>query len=369
MRTALILLVLVMFAAPVLAQEGQPQHPPVFTPEEWQQVMGLQQKIGEAFSFNNHEAGLKLLIEQVPLLETALKRVESGEVDLADKKDMWVSILTAGHPQVPGLAPNYYNQSCCCARLGKKEEALDALEKSIGYGYLDLDHMSMDSDLDSIRGEARYKAIVGSITYNEVYKSYVPATAGEGPSPLIIVLHERGGNEEKALEQWKDVADRMKAVMVAPRAPLTGGSDRYGWQKTTSDDEDGLKKIAFTLEKALAEHSIDASKVYIVGDRQGGKFAVLFALMNPDKVAGAVPLNGYWNKYYYEDFLDDAKAKGLKICFVHGKTDPGFDRTSGGLAQLEKRAIPGKLISFEGGADLPENVTTLVVEALRWLAE
>ena len=366
MRNASIFLALALFAVPVLAQEAQ--HPPVFSAEEWQQLMGLQQKIGDALNNLNYADGLKLLREQLPIIESALERVEAGEVEgLGDKKDMWVQILTGGHPQVPGLAHNYYNQACCCSKLGKTGEALDALEKAIGHGYLDIDHMNMDSDLDPIRGEARYKSILGSLTYNEVFETYVAPTAGDGPSPLILVLHERGGNEKKAIEQYKTVADRMKAVMVAPRAPLNGGADRYGWQKTTSDDEDGLRKISFALEKALAEHQIDAAKIYVVGDRQGGKFATLFALSNPGKVAGAVAINGYWNKYYYEDFLADAKARGLKLAFVHGKTDPQFDRTSAGVKQVEEREIPAKMFPYEGGSELPEDITTLVVEAIRWM--
>jgi len=61
-----------------------------------------------------------------------------------------------------------YNAACGGALDGRKDEALDWLEVAVGLGWLDascechkiaLDHLAADPDLESLRGEARYKEI------------------------------------------------------------------------------------------------------------------------------------------------------------------------------------------------------------------
>ena len=53
-----------------------------------------------------------------------------------------------------------YNVACTYAQLGMPEESLDALERSVEKGWGDKNWIEHDSDLDSIRHTARYKAIV-----------------------------------------------------------------------------------------------------------------------------------------------------------------------------------------------------------------
>jgi tetratricopeptide (TPR) repeat protein len=54
----------------------------------------------------------------------------------------------------------HYNLACSYSRMKKIEPALDALEKSVECGYRDVDWMEKDADLDNLRDQGRYKAIV-----------------------------------------------------------------------------------------------------------------------------------------------------------------------------------------------------------------
>jgi hypothetical protein len=56
-----------------------------------------------------------------------------------------------------------YNLSCCHALLGAKKDAPDRLEKTVEMGYKDVDHFEKDSDLDSLRGEERYRKLVSKL--------------------------------------------------------------------------------------------------------------------------------------------------------------------------------------------------------------
>jgi serine/threonine protein kinase/Tfp pilus assembly protein PilF len=53
-----------------------------------------------------------------------------------------------------------YNVACTYAQLGMPDEALDALERSVEKGWGDKNWIEHDSDLDTIRDSARYKAVV-----------------------------------------------------------------------------------------------------------------------------------------------------------------------------------------------------------------
>jgi len=58
------------------------------------------------------------------------------------------------------LARAYYNLACTYALTGSTSSALDYLEKSITAGYADYTHMKSDEDLNSIRKNPRYTAII-----------------------------------------------------------------------------------------------------------------------------------------------------------------------------------------------------------------
>jgi TolA-binding protein len=53
-----------------------------------------------------------------------------------------------------------YNAACGYALSGQKEEALDWLELSVKSGYADFDHLRIDTDLDGLRNEKRYKKLL-----------------------------------------------------------------------------------------------------------------------------------------------------------------------------------------------------------------
>lgn len=67
-------------------------------------------------------------------------------------------------PQNPVI---WYNRSCALARAGRQMAALDALETAIDNGFDDLDLISGDGDLESIRGNDRYRELVKRIQMDQ----------------------------------------------------------------------------------------------------------------------------------------------------------------------------------------------------------
>jgi adenylate cyclase len=62
------------------------------------------------------------------------------------------------------LSPNdgtaLYNAACAYARGGMTEQALDLLERRMAQGWINLDWLENDSDLDSVREHPRYLAML-----------------------------------------------------------------------------------------------------------------------------------------------------------------------------------------------------------------
>lgn len=59
-------------------------------------------------------------------------------------------------------ALNLYNVACVYSIIGKIDEALDCLEKSVREGMAEIDWMTNDSDLDNVRDHPRFKALLAA---------------------------------------------------------------------------------------------------------------------------------------------------------------------------------------------------------------
>jgi len=58
-----------------------------------------------------------------------------------------------------------YNLACSYSLMKHPHEALDELERAIELGYNDYIHLRSDSDLDGIRSEPRFKALVKKLLH------------------------------------------------------------------------------------------------------------------------------------------------------------------------------------------------------------
>ena len=95
-----------------------------------------------------HPAQLETLAELATTL-TRLGRLEEGLA--ADQR------LVHLVPEDPTV---HYNLACSLALLGRKQTALDALERALALGYRDGEHLGADEDLDGLRDEPRFRALV-----------------------------------------------------------------------------------------------------------------------------------------------------------------------------------------------------------------
>jgi len=65
--------------------------------------------------------------------------------------------LTKLCPEDPAA---HYNLACSLALIGRKEEALQALEGAVVLGYDDFKHLRQDPDLKSLHSEPRFQSLL-----------------------------------------------------------------------------------------------------------------------------------------------------------------------------------------------------------------
>lgn len=57
----------------------------------------------------------------------------------------------------------WYNLACTYSRWGKLDEAIEHLRGAIEHGFDDVSHMEKDTDLDPLRGDPRYRALIAGV--------------------------------------------------------------------------------------------------------------------------------------------------------------------------------------------------------------
>lgn len=86
-------------------------------------------------------------------MEQGVKDLESKNYQKAQENFLRVLKLQ------PENTVAYYNMACVYAQWKKLDKAFFYLEKAIRKGFLDLDHMEKDADLDNLRDDPRYKQL------------------------------------------------------------------------------------------------------------------------------------------------------------------------------------------------------------------
>lgn len=89
-----------------------------------------------------------------PLAELATTLTRLGRLEEGLDADRRLVRLVPHDPTVR------YNLACSLALLGQKESALDELERAFALGYRDTAHLLADEDLDGLRSEPRFRALV-----------------------------------------------------------------------------------------------------------------------------------------------------------------------------------------------------------------
>ena len=194
--------------------------------------------------------------------------------------------------------------------------------------------------------------------------------------PLIIGMHGFGGNPKEFSHIW-DYLKVPQFILVIPEAPYkafpesNSDGSRYSWGIVERNEELYKQSDLFTMQYVLnvldhMKKNYKVSKAYLMGFSQGGSYAYLTAIKNPEKFEGIIcfgsriPLS-----IKYPWFISDEDLKRgqkLKVFIAHGDND-FVQNAKNSYELLKKHAYNAKLFIFEGGHYIEPEA---LYKALNW---
>jgi len=195
------------------------------------------------------------------------------------------------------------------ARLGKKDEALSALERAAELGFDDPGSARTDGALAPLRDEARYRKALARISANDEARvergrpipgvrtvegnpegglrfriRMSPSARRENPQRLVIWMHPSGGSRNRTVEGLAPrFIRRGFALLVFTR------KDFESW--CTLDSE----RIGRTLDAAAAIDGISDDRPVLLGESAGGVMALAFWRAGAEGLGGVIALEGFFD--------------------------------------------------------------------------
>jgi phospholipase/carboxylesterase len=190
---------------------------------------------------------------------------------------------------------------------------------------------------------------IDRISTTLVHKVRPPATSELGKSPVLILLHGRGTNEDDLL----GLADFLDPhfFIVSARAPyrFEEGHDSYTWfglqeigKPDTEQFSEAYHHLTQFIEDVKTGYPVDPARVFLLGFSMGSIMAFAVALTQPNAVRGIVAHSGYIPESMPLQFAW-TQLSSLSVYIAHGLHDP--------VIPIQKARRAQELLS-KTGADL-----------------
>ncbi|KQV54532.1 MULTISPECIES: PHB depolymerase family esterase [unclassified Duganella] len=157
-----------------------------------------------------------------------------------------------------------------------------------------------------------------------------PQQPAAGKRPLVLVLHGHAGSASLVfgrerlrvpMQQWLAIADREQVLVIAPDG-AKGSDNKSGWNDcradaSTSPKTDDVGFIAALVDKAIAEHNADPSRIYVMGMSNGGGMTYRLGVELGPRLAGIAAMAAVWPA----NSLCAPPGTPLPVMVIHGTAD------------------------------------------------
>ncbi|MGZ9097679.1 MAG: alpha/beta hydrolase family esterase [Micavibrio sp.] len=145
-------------------------------------------------------------------------------------------------------------------------------------------------------------------------------------APLLIVLHGGLGNAKRiklhlGLDSVADTQGFIVAYLNGNPGQRKFMKDKLTWNagggccgSAAKNAADDVTYIEGFIEHMIANHSVDAARIYIAGHSNGAMMAYRFSCEKPGIVAAMVAVSGTL-------MVDHCNARDLRVLHIHGDRD------------------------------------------------
>ncbi|MCW3078136.1 MAG: Esterase [Bacteroidetes bacterium] len=166
-----------------------------------------------------------------------------------------------------------------------------------------------------------------------VYKVNLPAKKSD-KTPVVIMLHGYGSNEEDLFDLAKSLDERF--LIVSLRAPFAADGQGYCWfkldflpQKQFKYDYNQVKesrsKVFSFISKVCKAYKADSTQVFLLGFSQGAILSYDLALTKPTEIKGVLALSGGIMEESKKIKFDPLKVSNVNFFIAHGNADQVID--------------------------------------------
>jgi len=275
----------------------------------------------------------------------------------------------------PESATWHFNLGSMLARNNNPDQAIDALQITADLGYTGVRSFEQSEDLDPLRDDDRFKAILKQVQQNATArlnkfiteannhkpKTHIPDNTTDSP-PLILALHGTGMRGTDMIKALKETADELNMILIAPDALRPSGSGGFSW--TYRDESEWM--VNHMIKQAIENHNIDPTQIYLVGFSQGANIALIMGQTHPDLFAGVIPICGH-----YEPQNASAKDNTTLPPFylLTGARDPWKKTYASAKRDLKASNTPVQLRMLTGkGHQIPAGPSGVkeLIKAIKW---
>lgn len=154
-------------------------------------------------------------------------------------------------------------------------------------------------------------------------------------SPLLILLHGHGSNENDLFGLANSVPSNWNVVSVRGPYPLTTNSYRWYEVKMVNgkivinieQEEESRKKLIQLIAELIQKYNIDNQIIVVAGFSQGANMAQSLGLSQPNLIAGFGVFSGRFVEEFIPYISQSNTLKGRKAFISHGSNDTMLPKT------------------------------------------